>query len=83
MLWLLWTQFLIIGVPLFQAESSVRSQKKINVSFSLSQGCAITYRFGCSRLFLARTFRSGRIRIGSVTLCPVRRKVPVLSTCSV
>lgn len=47
MLWLLWTQFLIIGVPLFQAESSERSQKKINVSFSLSQGCGmLLYKFG-------------------------------------
>lgn len=49
MLWLLWTQFLVSGIPLFQAESSVWSLRKINVSASMSQGCAITYRFGCSR----------------------------------
>lgn len=37
MVWLLWTQFLIIGIPLVKAEVSVRNLRKINVPlFSVS-----------------------------------------------
>lgn len=35
MIWLLWTQFLIIGIPLVQAEVSVRNLRKINVPLFL------------------------------------------------